>query len=109
MQPASSDAPAEAYDASDPKAIRRKEIDRDLRAEGIRNWLVESVQNPAARNWFFDLLARGHAFETSFVPGSSDSTAFREGERNVVLAVLSQLSTETPEALLQILREQGRA
>lgn len=104
-----SNSPKEAYDASDPKAERLARQKKELRDEGIRNWLVASMENPAARNWFWDLLCSGHAFQTSFVNGDAMTTVFKEGERNVILGVMAQLSADTPQALIQIMGEQGNA
>ncbi|MFA5158675.1 MAG: hypothetical protein WC451_05835 [Patescibacteria group bacterium] len=41
-----------------------------------------------------DILKFTHAFSTSYVPGDQIETAFREGERNVFIYILSNLSDE---------------
>lgn len=41
-----------------------------------------------------DILTFTHAFSTSYVPGDQIETAFREGERNVFIYILSNLSDE---------------
>ncbi len=50
-----------------------------------------------------DLLSRFHGISSTFVEGSPDLSAFREGERNVILYILSRLygNEETYLDLLQ--------
>lgn len=39
-----------------------------------------------------DLLAAGHVLQPTFEPGKPDFTAYQEGERNIVLRIVSMLN-----------------
>jgi hypothetical protein len=47
-----------------------------------------------------DIMAFCHVMEISFYPENQHETAFREGERNVFLYILSQLSDEMKQKLI---------
>lgn len=47
-----------------------------------------------ARDWMYDLLSDCHIYHPSHVPGDPYSTAFREGERNIGLRILSNIPAE---------------
>lgn len=48
---------------------------------------IETFQTPSGQIVLADILRRAHMFESTFVPGDPYTSAFREGERNLGLAI----------------------
>jgi len=59
------------------------------------------------REWVWDLLSRGHVYSTSYVPGDTTAMAFKEGERNIALYVLSQIPPDAFKVMLEESSEYG--
>lgn len=82
------------------KRLKAKE---ELKLRLISNFL----SSKDAREWMYDLLSDCHLYAPSHVPGDSHSTAFREGERNIGLRVLSDIPTEAYALMLSEARERS--
>jgi len=70
-------------------------------------YLRQSLKSRAGRDFFWRLLERCHAFETSYQAGSFDMTAFREGERTLGLMIIAQILRVAPEAWMQMMQERS--
>lgn len=94
-----------AYDANDAqhvkKARKQAEIDDAMRFDVIRN----VMSTLPGRKWIYELLQRCHCYSTSFVQGSPDASAFREGERNIGLQLLVDVQMGASESYLVMLKE----
>lgn len=51
-----------------------------------------TFQSPMGKEVLLDLIREHHVLSTSYAKGDSHETAFREGERNVVLRILTLLN-----------------
>ena len=69
-------------------------------------FLRSALRSRAGRKYFWRLLERCHIFETSYVQGSFDGTAFREGERNFGQRLLADIMRVAPESYLEMTNEQ---
>jgi hypothetical protein len=95
-------------DARERKAAESARADAatDRRLGTLRDVLT----NEAARRYLWWLVEQSHVFETTY---SSDASwaAFREGERNLGLRIMSDLQALGPECLTVLMKEasDGRA
>lgn len=94
------------YDANDPKQVKRRDIEAKRREKNSREVLATLLATPAGRNWMWELMAATHIFETSFAPDAMNM-AFREGERNIGLRLVSQITSTIPDAMVQMMKERG--
>jgi hypothetical protein len=97
---------AEQFDASDPKQVKKREAAQAFRESEQRKVLKELLDKPAGRAWLWDLLVLAHVFETSFSE-NPHRMAWNEGERNLGLRLLTQITTVSPDAFVQMMRENG--
>jgi hypothetical protein len=70
-------------------------------------FLRNALKSRAGRDFFWRFLERTHIFETSYSAGAFDMTAFREGERNLGLALLTNILRVAPEAWMQMMQERS--
>ena len=92
------------YDASNPKHIKAA-AKQAKTADLERRAAIESLMfNPAGRKWVWELLKRSHIFSTSYT-GDPTGTLFAEGERNVGLSILSDITSYAPDQYIQMTRE----
>ncbi len=100
------DLPPEAqpFDASDEVQVnnRKREAGRRKKTEGqvIKNLL----STPQGRNWMWHLLEAAHVFQQSYLQGDPYGTHFRDGERNLGLRILGEVTSVAP---VLMLKEQG--
>lgn len=95
----------ETFDASDPKAIntaRKKE--KRLRQKRI-NFVRRMMDDEDGRLWLHDYLIMGHMAAPTHTPGDPYSTAFKEGERNLVNRMLYDITESAPEMYMKLLIE----
>ena len=96
---------ANPFDTQEPKAnLRRRQQlagERLAADEFIRN----TLKTRAGRKFFWRFLELTHIFEVSWIPGSFDSTAFREGERNVGQRMLADIVRIAPESWIEMMKE----
>lgn len=93
--------------AGDPRQVARaEEIARNRRETELADvrWLLA---DPRGRRFFWRYLEHCGVFRTSFT-GSSE-TFFREGSRNVGLALMADMNEADPEAYVQMLAEAKEA
>lgn len=94
------------YDASDEVAVRQRTLAAKRREKDDRDIIAGLLGTPNGRRWFGDILASCHIYSTSFDHDLS-VMAFREGERNVGLRLLSLASSASPESVLAMLKERA--
>jgi hypothetical protein len=103
-QPEPGDLP---YDASDPVQVAEAKTAEGRREKRLKQTLVGILSVKDGREWIWELLKTTHMFETSFVQGQPDSSAFREGERNVGLRVMAGIVAADPQAYIVMTKEFG--
>lgn len=93
------------YDASDPKAVNsaRKKASR-LRKKRT-DFVRAMMDQHQGRMWIYDYLTMGHIGEPTHTPGDPYSTAFKEGERNIALRLLADISESAPEKYMVMMTE----
>ena len=93
-----------SYDASNAKHIRAA-AKRARQDDVSRQAAIETLMlNPAGRKWVWELLKRAHIFSTSYT-GDPTGTLFAEGERNLGLSILLDVTTFCPDQYIQMTRE----
>lgn len=90
--------PSPGDDANDPSRLERQRERAALREIQKDEYLARALDDPIGRAWLWDLLVGCHIFESRFIPGQADSTAFCLGERNIGLQVLAQVMRVAPAA-----------
>ena len=60
---------------------------------------------PEGRRVLLDLCDAGHIFQPTYVPGDFGETAFREGERNIVLRLLTIMNL-TDQQMIRLSQEE---
>lgn len=95
------------YDASDPRQVAAARKDAFALSKRLNNFLRNCMADSAGRDFFYDLLADCHVFQSPFIRGAPDATAFSLGEQNVGLRIMSQLIQADPSLYLQMLGEQN--
>lgn len=98
----------DGYDASDPKQVKRRELEQQKRDLELRNALKETLANPVMRNWVWDLMQSGGIYESSFVRGDSYATTHNEGRRSFALQILKDIDRLVPDILFQMMQEHAK-
>ena len=94
----------EPYNAADPKAVKAS-VKAQRSADAQRAEILRGLMSlPAGRAWVFHLLESCHVFQSSYT-GDGLSMAFKEGERNVGLRLLSDVMSTCPDQYIQAMRE----
>lgn len=96
------------YDASDPKAVADAKAAEGRRLKKLDDFVAAALTTAEGRFWFWNLLVECHIFQPVFVAGQPDTTAFRDGERNIGLQILSRLVRVAPDAYALMQKENTR-
>lgn len=91
--------PQEIQDAEDAKKEREREYEARLHC------VREIVKTGVGRAYLWRLLEDCHVFQSTFVSGEPELTAFQEGERARGLRILSDIQSAAPEKWLQMIEE----
>lgn len=98
------------FDASDPEQVKEREREVARRERDNREVLVTLLATPGGRNWMWQVLSGCNVFSQSFVPGADQTaTAFNEGRRSVGNEILAAVMRASPDTVVQLLKEQGKA
>lgn len=89
--------------AADEAQVQESARDAKLRREQEANDLAAVLNIPEGRRYLWRLLEFCGVYKTSFT-GSSE-TFFLEGQRNVGLRVVNEITTTHPEAYLLMMKE----
>lgn len=98
------ETPDTPFDAGNPEHVRerarkakRQERDRDA-------FLTAMMEQQHGRSWMFDLLGFCGVSRSSFASNALEM-ARREGQRNVGLYLLEQVTRVAPESYVEMLKE----
>lgn len=92
------------YDTSDPETVNkaRQKAGRQKRSDAsVVGALMETKQG---RAWIFGILDAAHIYQPSF-DRDPHVTAFREGERNLGLRILSEVQSSAPREYTSMIEE----
>ena len=95
---------AAGYDAGDHAHVSERQKKRRLRAERADADLLWLMTQREGRRFVWRLLQSCHLYETSFT--GTSATFFREGERNVGLQVLADITRLCPDLYARMVGEQ---
>lgn len=93
------------YDASDPAQVNLRRRKAGRIAHDKRKYIATVMADKAGRAWIHELLAAAHVFQISYVPGDVNTTIFREGERNLGLRILKEVTDGAPEFYATMMEE----
>lgn len=98
------------FDPTNPTAIEEAgaedEREHQSMAEQEKADFLELMGCAWGRRFADRLLEQTHVFTTSFT-GEPQSTAFKEGERNIGLWLIAQINDHAPESLALLLKERN--
>lgn len=95
----------EAYDTSEPVQVN-KARKKSARKKADRLRFIEAaMQHEEGRAWFYDLLNFCRIFETPYISGDPYHTAFRCGNANIGLKILSDIQEAAPTDYLVMITE----
>lgn len=93
------------FDAKDDSETnnRRRHVENEKLE--FEQFLINALKNRPGRKFFWRLLERSNIFDVSWVQGSFDATAFREGQRSIGNNLLSDILRVAPEAWIEMMKE----
>jgi hypothetical protein len=91
---------------SDERKVRQQRREARVIRRGQLEQLVKFMQDPHGRKYIYDLLASVGIYSTTF-SANALTMAFREGERNIGLRLVADLTEASPELYLMMLKEAG--
>jgi hypothetical protein len=74
-------------------------MDSLQRMEQLRIDYKATFGSEHGKRVLWDILANCHVYRSSFVPGKTDTTIFREGERNAGLRIMSMMNIKNQDEL----------
>lgn len=95
----------QSYDAADPKIVNdtRK---KSARLRKKRTDFVKAMMDThEGRMWAYEILCMCHIAENTEVLGHPHATSFRNGERNIGLKLLADISEAAPEKYMVMMVE----
>lgn len=93
------------FDASDPKAVADARAAAGRKQKKLDDFIAAAVETSQGRFWIWDMLIRCHIFQPVTVFGQFDASAFRDGERNIGLQLIAQLTRVAPDAYILMMKE----
>lgn len=93
------------YDANDPEQVNLRRRKAGRVAHEKRKYIATVMADKAGRAWVHGLLAAAHVFQSSYVIGDVNTTIFREGERNLGLRILKEVTDGAPEFYATMMEE----
>ncbi len=96
----------EPENLGDKASVKERE-NRTKRYAREKKALLETIMNyPAGRRWIKELLESCHCWHTSFSKNALEM-AFQEGQRNIGLQLLADLTASCPEQYVTMLQEKN--
>lgn len=92
------------YNAGNRTDVRRLEKQAKIDEAARKQVIVGLMDSPPGRQWMHDRLSGCHLFSTSFSLTALE-TAFKEGERNQGLQLLTDVMSACPDQYVQMMRE----
>lgn len=102
-KPTRASSSPDAVDLSDPEKVRQRNDSIKRREDARINGLKVLLADKNGRDWLWDLIGFCGVFRTSFT-GNSE-TFMREGQRNVGLKIIGDLTKHSPDSLIQMMKE----
>ena len=96
---------SEAFNASDPEQVKKREAEIAIRDEGRRNVNMALLATKAGREWCWHFMQDCHVFHTRVVGESEHMNGFYEGQREVGLNLMRVLCRAAPENFAQMVKE----
>ncbi len=96
--------PDEEFNAGDKASVRRKKMASERLARERKALLESIMQFQQGRRWIKELLVACHCFQTSFSKNALEM-AFAEGQRNIGLQLLADITASCPEQYVTMLQE----
>ena len=93
------------YDASNPEQVNFARIKAGRKHTERLRVVRALMENKECRAWIYDLLAFCNVGSSPFVQGQPDATAFKLGQQNVGLMILSDINMAAPELYMQMITE----
>lgn len=97
--------PDELPDASDVVTTNNRSRDQARYARSDADVLRKLMHDAPGRAWLYRILEACHIYESPFVPGQADSTAFKLGEQNVGRRLLAQVTAASGDLYMTMLKE----
>lgn len=101
------DEQEQSYDTSDKEQVNQARKKAARTRKDRLEFVKAAMQHEQGRAWFFDLLLRCHVVRNPFM-NDPYATAFRCGEQNVGLMVLSDIQAIAPEEYIWMMNENRR-
>lgn len=98
------DAP---YNASDPEQVSKRKRDKGRKKKSEESVVKTLLSTKDGRAWMLSLLEFCHIFTPSYT-GEMFSTSFNEGQRNVGLRLLIDVTRVAPDEYTLMLREKAK-
>ena len=92
------------YNAGNRQDVRRLEKQARIDEAARQQVVVDLMSTPPGRQWMHDRLSGCHLFTTSFSLTALE-TAFKEGERNQGLQLLTDVMAACPDQYVLMMRE----
>lgn len=91
--------------ASDAEQVQQAEIKQRSRQQKESADVVAVMSTAEGRRFVKRILDAAGVYQTSFVRGESDATAFNEGRRNVGLLILAAIDSADPQSYDLMMQE----
>lgn len=90
----------------EPDDVRQAKLEAKVRKREADAVYSGIMQHAGGRRWMYDLLGRCGVYTTSF-DRSALQMSFLEGQRNIGLALVAEVTRVCPELYVQMLKEQN--
>lgn len=95
------------YDAGDAEQVNEARKTSGRKTKAKHEIVRKMMQDPSGRAFFFEELSACHIFSPSFAP-DTHVMAFKEGERNRGLKLLSDIMASSSDLYLTMMSENKR-
>lgn len=95
----------EPFDASDPKKVEAAKVKAGRIRKQDDEVLKGVLATPQGRAFLYRILSELHIFETAFLEGRPDATAFRLGEQNFGLRLIASITRVDTDAYVLMMKE----
>lgn len=96
--------PEQPFDAGDRGHVKKRKRRSQILEDERLAFVAAAMGTPQGRAYFWGLLGSCHVFASSWSPDPS-ATAFREGERNIGLAVLANIQAVAADQYVVMVKE----
>jgi hypothetical protein len=97
--------PRRLHNAADPELVDEQRRNARRKREGEIADLRAAMADPVASRVLWRVLAKCHVYETSFT-GHGSRDAFNEGERNIGLFLIAEMTEADPAGFAKLMTEE---